>query len=105
MEHPVRVSHLRLRRIRFKDGRGTVEVFRSRTKGQDRADVEYYVRQVLNEHDDRIAGFGFVVWTPDSTSTAMLKSWTDSPVAKLSAPDFVRERLMYEVHEKWMKRT
>lgn len=97
-------SRLRLRRIRFKDGRGDVEIFRTRTKEQDAAEVSYYVKRAIAGHDDRIAGFAFVAWGPNNASTAEIRCWDNSQIALVQAPDFVRERLMHEVHERWVRR-
>ena len=97
-----RVSHLRLRRIRYKDGR-TLDVLRSRTKQQDRVDVEYAVRRVLDGHDDRIAGMAFVVWTHDGASTADVKCYDPAPIPKVLVPDFVRERLRTEIAERFTR--
>lgn len=94
-------SPLRLRSVRYKDGRGDLRVIHTRTVADDRADVEYFVRRVLDVHAQRIAGYAIVVWAPDQSSTADLGGLPGNTVPTIMIPDFVRNRLLAEKIEMW----
>jgi hypothetical protein len=101
-----RTSTLRLRRIRFKDGRAPIEVIRKRSLQEERAQVLADIGRVLDVHiqgeSSDIAGFAFVVWSHDTASTATLRCY-DNGVACVLVPEFVKERLRHEITEKWTR--
>lgn len=100
----MKTGTLRLRRVNFRDGRAPIEVFRSRTAQDDRRDVESYVKELLDEHAAEnalgIAGFAFAVWGPDNISTATARAWPISRIEPSQVPDFVRERLMFDLYRR-----
>lgn len=101
-----RTTTLRLRRVRFKDGRAPLEIIRQRSVQEERAEVEARIREALDTHvaaGCRVGGFAFVVWGHDTASTADLRCY-EPCVPNLIAPDFVKERLRHEISERWMRR-
>lgn len=96
----MKTSTLRLRRVRYKNGK-QIEVFRSPTPEDDRRFVEARIREVLDGHNDRIAGVAIVVWAPDSGSTALMSVNNSSAIPSILVPDFVRNRLLAERIEAW----
>lgn len=102
MEQPRRTTTLRLRRVRFKDGRAPIEVIRQRSVQEERSQVMDEVRATLEAHEGHISGFAFVVWGPDAASTAQLRSY-DTGVPRIMVPKFVEERLHHEIGERWTR--
>lgn len=50
-----------------------------------------------------IAGFAFVVWGSDNTSSAVVRCGARSRVPAIAAPDFIRNRLLASKIEDWLK--
>lgn len=105
---PSRTSTLRLRRVRFKDGRAPLEVIPQRSAQQERIEVEDQIRKVLDAHltggSNNIAGFAFVVWAHDTASSADLRCY-ESGVPRVMVPEFVKERLRHEITERWTRQS
>lgn len=91
-------SGLRLRSVRFKDGR-TFTVLRPE-QNYDRRIVESGVREVLDQHSVDFAGYAFMVWGMDGSSTCDLQ--TKSNIPSILVPDFVRNRLLGMKIEEWI---
>lgn len=61
-----------------------------------RSDVDDRIRSVLSAHEDagaKIAGFAFVVWGNDASSTCDWLNLDASPLRMLGIPDYVRDAL------------
>lgn len=95
-----KTSTLRLRRVRFKDGR-TLDVFRSPSAEDEHRFVREKVAEVLAVHSGRIAGMAFVVWEPDCSSTCVVSVNDSSTIPSILVPDFVRNRLLADRIERW----
>lgn len=92
-------SGLRLRRIRYKDGR-TLEVLRP--KPSDDQKLREGVRNIGKWSADDplpLAGYAVVVWRADGGSTAYLQS--NGQIPSILVPDFVRNRLLAQKIEDW----
>lgn len=62
------------------------------------------VRDTLSAHVDAgadIAGFAFVVWASDNTSTADLRCGARSKIPSIATPDVIRNRLLAFKIEEW----
>lgn len=92
-------SGLRLRRIRYKDGR-TLEVLRP--KPTDDEKLRKGVRDIgkwCADDPQPLAGYAVVVWRTDGVSSAYLQS--NGQIPSILVPDFVRNRLLAEKIEDW----
>lgn len=93
-------SGMRLRRIRFKDGR-TIDVLRPK-KTDDTVLRERFAvatKYAMEPTEHPLAGYALVVWQTDGTSTAFLQS--DGKIPSILVPDFVRNRLLAMRIEDW----
>jgi hypothetical protein len=92
---------LRLRRIRYKDGR-TLDVLRPPVTDGPRKSlaVKSRVAEVLAAQGNDIAGFAFVVWASSGASCAKMYCGHGSFPSSY-APDFVRNRLLAEDIINW----
>lgn len=96
----MKTTTLRLRRVRFKDGR-TIEVFRPKPDPCEFPN-DYIIGEVeecLAVQSDNTAGFAFICWSKDGASTCQIK--TDGSIPSIYVPDFLRNRLLAHQIEKW----
>ena len=93
---------LRLRSIRYKDGRGSLRVVPD-FRDKDRPIVEAHIKQMLDIQGNDIAGFAFVVWGADKRAMAYSSSNSRSVIPPIMVPDFVRERLLAEKIMEWSR--
>lgn len=92
----MKTSVPRLRRIRFKDGR-TIEMLRF----PENATIEGMwadIRAKMEDHGPAVEGYAFVVWGGDYSTVAMATG-PNLPLAYL--PDYVRNRLLLQISERW----
>lgn len=96
-------ARTRIGRVKLKGG-ADLKVFPG-LENTDRRYVEKDVRGVLDSHmrsaDARIAGFAFVVWDVDGTSTCIASVNDGSTIPAILVPDFVRNRLLPDRIERW----
>ena len=95
-----KVARMRIRAVRFKDG-GEVRLLRTPSVEDDKRFVEKRIKAALATHQDRVAGFAFVVWGPDNGSAALLSVNDLSKIPSILAGDFVRNRLLASTIEGW----
>lgn len=91
----MKTSIPRLRRVRFKSG-GFVEVLRQpRTDSEFlRAEMTRLFQVIQDEQGPDLAGFALMVWGPDGSSSAVIR--TDGTIPLPLIADFVRGRLIIE---------
>jgi hypothetical protein len=98
-------SRLRLRSVRFKDGRAPLKVLH-RKDGDDYESVLAWVRACLDAHrrgdkeSSNIAGFAFMVWATDGSSVCEAQN-NSGLIPTIMIPDFVRNRLLAKRIEEW----
>lgn len=92
-------SHLRLRSIKFKDGR-KIEVLR-RDARHFKADCLHYCKETIEAQGEDFVGFALVAWGADLSSTSECKVSQGSRIPTILVPDFVRNRLLAERIEEW----
>jgi hypothetical protein len=92
-------SRLRLRSVRFKDGR-EIKVFRRDTRNY-RADFLHCCKVVVDAQGEDLAGFALVVWGADLSSTSDCKVGQGSTIPSILVADFVRNRLLAQRIEDW----
>lgn len=71
---------------------------------ENRRDIEYRIRRVLDSHGKGMCGFALVVWGADGRSTADLGTKTPDNglvIPEILVPDFVRNRLLAVKIEDW----
>lgn len=95
------VSGLRLRSVKFKDGR-KIEVLR-RDSRHFRADFLAFCRNTVDLQGDDFVGFALVVWGSDQSSTAECMVSQGSCIPTILVPDFVKNRLLAERIERWTR--
>ena len=94
----MKTSIPRLHSVSFKNGRGSIRVFR----GDDCAIIaRRRMNRVMDALDGPVAGMAVVVWGPDGASTAGMTIGRASRIPQILAPDFVRNRLLAERIESW----
>lgn len=91
-------AHVRIGRVRLKSG-GEVRLLPLvRHEGRDA--IMRSVRACLDEQVDP-AGFAFVVWDADLSSSASHWSGPGSGIPSILIPDFIRNRLLALQIERW----
>lgn len=95
------VSGLRLRRVRFKDGRAPLEIIRAPQDDWTEA-VRRGIESVVRVHPTP-AGCAIVIWNADGGSTAQLVVTRGSPVMPAMVPRFAEERLRLWLAELWTR--
>lgn len=85
-----RVSIPRLRRVRFKDGRASIEIFSPLTEHGEN-NVRKIIEGVLGAHDEPIAGAAFIVWAPSGRTTSDLCIQESSNIPWVLIPTLVGE--------------
>lgn len=95
----VDATPLRLRRVRFKDGR-TLEVFRPKKTSSDtlKQNLSRWVK-FISDAPEEFSGYAIVTWHKDGTSVCELGS--DGRIPSVLVPDFVRNRLLAQKIEEW----
>lgn len=96
----MKTTTLRLRRIRFKDGR-TLDVLRPKAKEADKMHAIYakHGAECVSDFGPNLSGISLVTWGKDGSSTCMLLS--DGQIPGILVPDFVRNRLLAKKIEDW----
>lgn len=91
---------LRLRRIRFKDGR-TIEVLRSKIEQDDGHLRSSFTRACENAKttQNAFAGYAIVVWQTNGSSFTAARS--NGQIPGILAPDYVRNALLADHTIKW----
>ena len=86
---------MRLRSVRYKDGRGELRVMPDH-RASDKALIERRVRALLDAHhaNSDTAGFAMVLWGADGSSTCDMGAGKRSNIPYILIPDFVRNRLL-----------
>jgi|SRR5580658_368036 hypothetical protein len=92
--------HLRLRTIRFKDGRAPLTILRE-VGSFDQRLVAKRIGEVIARHGPDVAGFAIVCWQKDCASTADYGCSPVSPIPESLVCDFVRNRLLIERIDSW----
>lgn len=91
---PAAPFRTRFGKISLKSG-GEVRLLGAAPDGV-RARVEKRLRSCLDEMDDEIVGYAFVVWSSDGTSVADLEITDASRLPRSLVPEFVKQRLVAE---------
>lgn len=89
---------LRLRAVRFKDGR-EIRVMRSTDDGN--AEIKRRVSQAVDALSEPVVGVALVAWSENNGSVAHVYVGDDSRIPFILVPDFVRNRLLANAIEKW----
>lgn len=98
-----KIGTLRLRSVRMKSGGGEIRVMHGPTAQSDARHVSGRIERLIEVHDQRIAGFAIVVWAPSGASTALTSVNEASKVPAIMVPDFVRNRLLADTIERWVR--
>lgn len=97
-----KTTTLRLRRIRFKDGR-TVEVLRPKSGNAELLRQSYAKNApaVAAPYfaDGTISGYAIVVWGSDGKTSSVAN--TDGRIPGILIPDLVRNKLIADKIEEW----
>ena len=97
------MASVRISRVKFKAG-GEIHLLRPSVH-EGRARVERDVRDTLDQHFAQagldIAGCAFVVWDADFASTVAVWNGPASPMASITLPDFLRNRVLGAKIEDW----
>lgn len=93
-------SRLRLRSIRFKDGRAPLRILRD-PRAEARRSFIASANDAFCTHPDDCAGFALVIWGADGTSTAACQIARSNSIPSILVPDFVRNRLLAQRIESW----
>lgn len=104
----VRQSIPRVRRVRMKEGGAELQVLRSK-RAERCALMEREFRGMLDaiEEDEKngpgyeLAGFAIVAWNAKGESWARVDAYDGSRIPCSLLPDFVRNRLLSELIERW----
>lgn len=98
-----RPFRLRLRSVRFKDGRAPLRMFYC-GRPDIRREIINAAKRVFDCHPNP-AAMALVVWDADCNSTAKMVVSDMSSIPTILVPDFVRNRLLAERIETWTLET
>jgi hypothetical protein len=96
----MRQSTLRLRSIKFKDGRGELRVLPD-FRAADKRLIERHIAATIEGHGDDFAGFALVIWGGDLGSTCHMGAGPRSTIPGILIPDFARARLLAAKISEW----
>lgn len=97
----MRQGTLRLRSVKYKDGRGELRVIPD-YRAKDREHAIKRVNDVMARQKD-IAGYAIVVWGADGSCTSQSQSGPRSALPGIYVPDFVRNALLACKTVEWVE--
>lgn len=92
---------LRLRRVRFKDGR-TVEVLRRRDDGEVGDRLRKVASQAI-ENASPVVGYALVAWYENGEVFPAFHNGRESPLLAGQVPQYAKDVLLAEVAARWAK--
>lgn len=95
-----RTFHVRLGKVRPKPGTMKVVSLDQRRALEHQITVNRRIQAILQGYPT-IAGYAFVIWAPDNSSSGEYFNFGPGGISKASIPDFVRNRLLLEVGLEW----
>ena len=104
MSEAPRSARIRLRSIRYKDGRAQLRVLYPPEPFDYSADAAKRCQatiQALADEGSNIAGYALVVWAGCGKSAVSFAANDASAIPSILIPDFVRNRLLAERIESW----
>lgn len=93
-------AKIRLRRVRFKDGRA-IEIFHRRDEIE--IDKKFKASAAIAMECTEMAGYAIVVWRKNGGSFCAWNNSFNSQVASGQVPQYVKDILMLETAANWAK--
>jgi hypothetical protein len=94
-----RIARLRVRSVRMKNGGASIRLLRADNRDYH-ANIRKRVDLCLQNYNEDIGGFAFVVWDTKNDSCADGANYR-STIPTILIPDFVRNRLLAERIVDW----
>lgn len=94
---------LRLRRVRFKDGRANIEVMTRRSDGEVAGKLRGAAAKAIETGTTEVVGYALVVWYADGLVFPAYHNGDKSPILAGQVPQYAKDVLLAEVATRWAK--